>query len=72
MAPHEEQVVIGLLPAFMTRPWGRGRSRPDVFVGDQDELAEVRWVTLPEAEELLPGLFEPVHRYLLEQLGRPA
>lgn len=40
----------------------------DVFVGDQDELAEVKWASLPEAEELLPGLFEPVHQYLVEQL----
>jgi len=29
----------------------------DVFVGDADELAEVRWVTLAEADELLPGMF---------------
>jgi len=36
----------------------------DVFVGDEDELAEVRWLTLPEADELLPGMFEPVHEYL--------
>ncbi|MEU8271241.1 NUDIX domain-containing protein [Sphaerisporangium sp. NPDC049002] len=41
----------------------------EVFVGDKDELAEVRWASLADAEELLPGLFEPVHRYLLEQLG---
>lgn len=40
----------------------------DVFVGDKDELAEVRWASLAEAEELLPGLFEPVHRYLVEQI----
>ena len=25
---------------------------PDVFVGDKDELAEVRWVSLAEADEL--------------------
>lgn len=41
----------------------------DVFVGDKDELAEVKWASLAQAEELLPGLFEPVHRYLVEQLG---
>lgn len=39
----------------------------DVFVGDIDELAEVKWATLAEAEALLPGMFEPVHRYLIEQ-----
>ena len=26
---------------------------PDIFVGDRDELAEVRWVTLAEAERLM-------------------
>ncbi len=36
----------------------------DVFVGDTDELAEVRWLSLAEADELLPGMFEPVHAYL--------
>jgi len=43
--------------------------KTDVFVGDPDELAEVRWVSLAEANQLLPGLFEPVARYLAEQLG---
>jgi 8-oxo-dGTP pyrophosphatase MutT (NUDIX family) len=36
----------------------------DVFVGDTQELAEVRWLSLAEADELLPGMFEPVHDYL--------
>ena len=35
-----------------------------VFVGDEAELAEVRWVSLAEADELLPGMFEPVRAYL--------
>ena len=37
-----------------------------VFVGDPDELAEVRWVGLAEAEELMQpyGMFEPVRDYL--------
>lgn len=39
----------------------------DVFVGDPEELVEVKWAPLAEAEELLPGMFEPVHRYLVEQ-----
>lgn len=43
--------------------------KTDVFVGDEEELAEVRWVQLAEAEELLPGLFEPVHEYLVSQIG---
>jgi 8-oxo-dGTP pyrophosphatase MutT (NUDIX family) len=36
----------------------------DVFVGDEDELAEVRWLSLEEADELLPGMFEPVREHL--------
>jgi 8-oxo-dGTP pyrophosphatase MutT (NUDIX family)/transcriptional regulator with XRE-family HTH domain len=41
----------------------------DVFVGDPDELAEVRWVSVAEAEELLPGMFKPVLDYLREQVA---
>lgn len=40
----------------------------DVIVGDPEELAEVRWISLTELDELLPGVFEPVHLYLEEQL----
>jgi 8-oxo-dGTP pyrophosphatase MutT (NUDIX family) len=36
----------------------------DIFVGDEVELAEVRWLSLSEADELLPGMFEPVRAYL--------
>lgn len=36
----------------------------DVFVGDTDELAEVRWLSLAEADTLLPGMFEPVREHL--------
>ena len=39
-----------------------------VYVGDEDELAEVRWVSLAEADELLPGMFEPVRDYLARTL----
>jgi 8-oxo-dGTP pyrophosphatase MutT (NUDIX family) len=35
-----------------------------VFVGDPEELAEVRWLSLAEADELLPGMFEPVREHL--------
>lgn len=44
----------------------------DVFVGDADELAEVRWVSLAEASELMQpyGMFEPVHGYLSYELGQ--
>ena len=41
----------------------------DVFVGDEVELAEVRWLTLAEADELLAGMFEPVRAYLGDVLG---
>jgi 8-oxo-dGTP pyrophosphatase MutT (NUDIX family) len=41
----------------------------DVFVGDPEELAEVRWVTLAEAEKLLPGLYEPVLLHLAREIG---
>ena len=41
----------------------------DIFVGDEDELAEVRWVSLAEADELLPGMFEPVREYLEREMG---
>lgn len=36
----------------------------DVFVGDEDELAEVRWLGLADVDELMPGMFEPVRRHL--------
>ena len=42
----------------------------DVFVGDEDELAEVRWVSLAEADELMGGMiFGPVHEHLERELG---
>ena len=51
------------------------RGRTNVFVGDRSELAEVRWASLAEAEDLLPGMFEPVREHLARVLagsgGRP-
>ena len=45
----------------------------DIFVGDEDELAEVRWVSLAEADELMGGMiFEPVHEHLERELGGTA
>lgn len=41
----------------------------EVFVGDEEELADVRWIGLGEADELMPGMFEPVHAFLTEELG---
>jgi hypothetical protein len=40
----------------------------DVVVGDPDELSEVRWASLAEADELLPGMFEPVRDHLARRL----
>jgi len=42
----------------------RPTGKLDAIVGDPDELSEVRWASLAEAEELLPGIFEPVHEHL--------
>ena len=37
------------------------------FVGDEQELAEVRWVDLAQADELMGGtIFEPVRNHLRE------
>lgn len=36
----------------------------DVFVGDEEELAEVRWLSLEEADELMPDMFAPVRQHL--------
>lgn len=36
---------------------------------DPEELAEVRWAALAEAEELLPGMFEPVREHLVREIG---
>ena len=41
----------------------------EIHVGDEDELAEVRWVSLAAADELLPGMFEPVREHLARELG---
>jgi 8-oxo-dGTP pyrophosphatase MutT (NUDIX family) len=38
--------------------------KTDVFVGDEDELEEVRWASLADAEQLLPGMFPDVRAYL--------
>jgi 8-oxo-dGTP pyrophosphatase MutT (NUDIX family) len=43
----------------------------DAFVGDPEELAEVRWVSLAEADELMEGqIFEPVRQHLMQTLAR--
>ena len=42
----------------------KGADPATVYVGDADELAEVRWLSLPEVDELMPGVYEPVRAYL--------
>jgi 8-oxo-dGTP diphosphatase len=41
-----------------------------ISVGDEGELAEVRWVGRVEADELLPGMFESVRKHLAANLAR--
>jgi 8-oxo-dGTP pyrophosphatase MutT (NUDIX family) len=41
----------------------------EIHLGDKGELLEVRWVSLAEADELLPGMFGRVHRYLVREIG---
>ena len=36
----------------------------DVFVGDPVELADVQWLSLADADQLLPGMFAPVREHL--------
>ncbi len=42
----------------------------DIFAGDRDELAEVRWVSLSEADQLMQphGMFGPAREYLAKTL----
>jgi 8-oxo-dGTP pyrophosphatase MutT (NUDIX family) len=51
-------VYVAAVPAM------RGQAGRDVFVGDEEELAEVRWLTLTEAERLMPDMFAPVQAHL--------
>jgi 8-oxo-dGTP diphosphatase len=41
----------------------------EIHVGDEAELAEVRWVGLAEADQLLPGMFGPAREYLAREIG---
>lgn len=51
---------------------GRPVRGTDVFVGDEAELAEVKWASLAEAVELLPGMFGPAREHLERELGEAA
>jgi 8-oxo-dGTP diphosphatase len=42
----------------------------DIIVGDEDELAEVRWVSPVEADALMGGqIFGPVREFLAREFG---
>jgi hypothetical protein len=49
----------------------RPTGRTDYVVGDPDELAEVKWASLAEADELMReyGMHEPVHAHLEREIG---
>jgi DNA-binding transcriptional regulator YhcF (GntR family) len=52
---------------------GRPAEDTDVHVGDKEELAAVRWVTLAEADaafEAFGGMYPPVHDYLRKVLSQ--
>ncbi len=40
-----------------------------VHVGDEAELAEVKWVSYDEAQDLMPDMFGPVSAYLARTIG---
>ena len=58
--------VTGRTMVYLVAKPARGTK---VIVGDEAELAEVRWVGLAEADELLPGLYQPVRNYLARELA---
>jgi 8-oxo-dGTP diphosphatase len=41
-----------------------------IYVGDGAELAEVRWLSLAELDDLMPGVYEPVRAYLSREPRR--
>lgn len=52
---------------YITATAARGRDQ-SVHVGDEDELTAVRWLTLREAEDLMPTMAAPVWQYLSQRL----
>jgi 8-oxo-dGTP pyrophosphatase MutT (NUDIX family) len=45
------------------------KGKLDAIVGDVDELAEVKWASLAEVDELMPGVYEPVYAHLQRELS---
>lgn len=58
-ATERAMIYLACRPVDLTEP-----------VADGDELARVRWVSIAEAEQLLPDLYEPVRLYLVRELGK--
>jgi 8-oxo-dGTP pyrophosphatase MutT (NUDIX family) len=70
------EVVVGRILGRRTHPQTGGRmiylaARPakhaaahSVFVGDHNELDEVRWLSRSQVDELMPDTYEPVLAYL--------
>jgi 8-oxo-dGTP diphosphatase len=58
---HRRMIYLSATPTLGT----------DVFVGDSDELTDVGWVSLAEADELMReyGMYEPVREHLARELG---
>lgn len=57
--PETERTMIYLV----ARP-AEGVDPASATVCDETELAEVRWLSLAEIDELMPGVYEPVRSYL--------
>jgi 8-oxo-dGTP pyrophosphatase MutT (NUDIX family) len=56
---------------YVSATAARGRDQ-DVHVGDPAELADVRWITLRQAEDLMPDMATPVWQYLAQRLSGQA
>jgi 8-oxo-dGTP diphosphatase len=58
-ATGRHMIYMAATPARATR----------LIVGDEAELAEVRWASLAEAAALMPDMFGPVREYLAREIG---
>jgi 8-oxo-dGTP pyrophosphatase MutT (NUDIX family) len=59
--PRTERAMIYVAAVPVSEPG-------EVFVGDEVELAEVRWLNLPEAMDLMPDMYGPVATHLIEAM----
>jgi excisionase family DNA binding protein len=56
-------VYVAAIPATHNR---------DVFVGDDQELSDVRWLTRTEAEHAMPDMDAHVHQHLTQRMTGPS